>query len=84
MSDFQNNETEKRFEYTVDGADVTADYRLKDNTLYIDYVEAPPRLRGTGATDRMMSEIVSFAEHQNLEIVPVCGYAAHWMRKNAQ
>ena len=81
---FRDNTANERFEYTVNGAIAFANYRREGKTLYIDYVEAPPALRGTGAAGKLMQAIVDFAEKQHLEVVPICGYAAAWMAKNSK
>ncbi len=82
MSDFSNNTDKSRFELEESGHTAIANYRLKDDTIYIDFVEAPPALRGTGAAGKLMGEIVGYAEQKGYDIVPICGYAAHWMDKN--
>jgi predicted GNAT family acetyltransferase len=79
---FTDNVPRKRFEYNVGGLIVFANYRREPATLYIDYVEAPPKLRGTGAAGQLMQRIVDFAQKENLKIVPICGFAALWMKKH--
>lgn len=78
----KDNKLSSRFELEKDGKIVFADYRLEDKTLYIDYVEAPQELRGTGAAGRLMEEIVKKANAENLKIVPICGYAALWLKRH--
>ncbi len=82
--DVINNEQASRYEYTVDGHTAFANYRREGKVLTILYVEAPPELRGTGAAGHLMEEIVADARRQNLDIVPVCGYAAAWLRKHKE
>jgi hypothetical protein len=79
---FINDTAQSRFEYTVNGSIAFANYRREGSTLYIDYVEAPPELRGTGAAGKLLQQIVDFAQQEKLKIVPICGYAAAWMAKN--
>jgi len=79
---FSDNAKEKRFEYKVGDHTAHADYRLEGKTLFIDFVEAPPELQGTGAAGKLMQNIVDTAGKQGLTIVPICGYAVSWMRKN--
>ena len=58
MSNLRPNIPASRFELDVDGEVIFADYRREGSTLFIDWVEAPPRLRGTGASGRLMTAIV--------------------------
>jgi uncharacterized protein len=78
----RDNPQESRYELDVDGKIVFAIYRRDDSTLYIRHVEAPPSLRGTGAAGRLMQGIVDLARDERLSIVPLCSYAAAWMRRH--
>ncbi|HEY1562414.1 MAG TPA: GNAT family N-acetyltransferase [Caulobacteraceae bacterium] len=77
----RDNETKGRFEAGEGGGTVFADYRRTGDRLFIDHVEAPRHLRGTGAAGALMEEIVAFAEARHLAIVPICGWAAHWLAR---
>ena len=77
-----NNETLRRFEMLEGGQVVFADYRRVGDQLFIDHVESPVDLRGSGAAGRLMSLVAHHARSENLRIVPVCGYAAAWLRRN--
>jgi len=70
----------RRFELEVDGLVIFADYRREDGVLVIRYVEAPPALRGTGASGRLMRGVMDRARQEGLRVVPLCGYAASWIR----
>lgn len=78
---FTDNTAQHRYELLVDGHTAIATYRRDKNILYIDYVEAPTPLRGTGAASRLMQHIADTANSENLTIVPICGYAASWLRR---
>lgn len=83
MSDiFENNLHNSRFEYHTGGSFAFADYRIVDGILYIDYVEAPHALRGTGAASRLMEHIVDYARQNGMNIHPICGYAATWLQRH--
>jgi hypothetical protein len=61
-----------------------ADYRRNGDTLVIDHVEAPPALRGTGAAGRLMAAVAADARDKGLKIIPICGYAAAWLRRSKE
>ena len=82
MTPFRNNTALSRFEYHIGENFARATYHIKDGTLFIDYVEAPLPLRGTGAAGKLMHEIVTYATNEKLAITPICGYAAAWLKKN--
>ncbi len=79
-----DNAEDKRFELEVEGKTVFADYSLDGDTLRIHYVEAPPELRGSGAAGRLMEGIAQLAQDNHYKIVPICGYAAAWLRRHSE
>ncbi len=82
QAQFIDNTENGRFEYRTDGGISFATYRRQEGRLYIDHVEAPPALRGTGAAGKLMQYITETASAENLTIVPICGYAAAWLKKH--
>ena len=82
MTDVSDNPASGRLEMVEAGQIVFADYRRDGRRLIIDHVEAPSALRGTGAAGRLMRLIADHAKQEGLAIVPLCGYAAAWLRRN--
>jgi uncharacterized protein len=82
MSDLRNNEASSRYEMDEQGMTSWADYRLKGERLYIDHVESPVPLRGSGAAGRLMAALAQDAKQRGLKITPICGYAAAWLRRS--
>ncbi len=79
-----DNPEKSRFELRIDGQVVFADYRRRDSTLVIPHVEAPPPLRGTGAASRLMQGVMEIARAEGRKVVPLCGYAAAWIRRHKE
>jgi len=84
MEAMRDNPAQNRFELEVDGKVVYANYRRNGSTLYIPYVEAPPSLRGTGAAGRLMQGVMERARAEGLKVVPICSYAALWVRRHKE
>lgn len=80
QNDLADNAEKSRFELEVDGQTVFANYRRSEGVIVITHVEAPPALRGTGAAGRLMTLVAEQARKDGAKIVPVCGYAAGWLR----
>lgn len=76
------HDTGSRYEMVEQGETSYADYRLTGGRLYIDYVFAPPALRGTGASGRLMEAVAQKAKDEGLKITPICGYAAAWLQRS--
>jgi predicted GNAT family acetyltransferase len=77
-------DTGDRYEMDEDGLTSWADYRRSGERLYIDHVESPPALRGTGAAGRLMKALAADARAKNLRITPICSYAAAWLRRSPE
>eukprot|EP01042_Synura_sphagnicola_P035963 gene35963-46027_t len=67
MTQITDNTAKSRFELDINGAIAFANYRIEDTTLYIDYVEAPIALRGTGAASQLMAWVMETANAQQLK-----------------
>jgi predicted GNAT family acetyltransferase len=80
----QLNATGRRFETVEQGMTSWADYRLNGDHLFIDHVESPVALRGTGASGRLMEALATEARGKGLKITPICGFAAAWLKRNAE
>jgi len=84
MENIINNQSLSRFELQEQGQVAYADYMLNGTVLTIRLVFAPESLRGTGAAGRLMEGICLHARAQGLKIIPICGYAAAWLRKHQE
>ncbi|MDP3739566.1 MAG: GNAT family N-acetyltransferase [Hyphomonadaceae bacterium] len=84
MSELRDNAAQSRYEIDVDGEIVFADYWRADGKLIINWVEAPPKLRGTGAAGKLMTLVAEQAKGEGVRIMPMCGYAAGWLRASKQ
>lgn len=76
------NTAESRYELVRNGHTAYANIHEEGGTLYIDYVFAPPALRGSGAAGDLMQGITDHAVAKGQSVTPICGYAAAWMRKH--
>jgi predicted GNAT family acetyltransferase len=84
MSDVVDNKGAQRFELTEQGQVAFADYHLSGDRLVLPHVEAPPALRGTGAAGRLMEGVLTQARERGLKVVPICGYAAAYIRRHQE
>jgi hypothetical protein len=84
MTEVTNNTAQSRYELTEEGETAFAAYRKGDGILTINYVESPQALRGKGTAGRLMEGVVASARAEKLKIIPICGYAAAWLRKHPE
>lgn len=87
QGDFQMSalrDTGDRYEMDEQGQTSWADYRLAAGRMFIDHVESPPALRGTGAAGRLMAAVAGEARAKGLKVTPICGYAAAWLQRSQE
>jgi predicted GNAT family acetyltransferase len=82
MGEFRDDQAHQRFEMDEAGQVVFADYRRDGSRVFIDHVEAPVALRGTGAAGRFMDLLTQHARAEGDTLVPICSYAVAWLRRN--
>ena len=75
-------DTGARYELDEQGLTSWADYRRAGDRLFIDHVESPTALRGTGAAGRLMAALSADARSKHLRLTPICGYAAAWLHRS--
>jgi predicted GNAT family acetyltransferase len=84
MTAVTDNTARNRFELEVDGYIVFADYVRRGSVVIVPHVEAPPPLRGTGASARFMEGMLALLRTRGERIVPVCSYAASYIRRHPE
>ena len=76
-----DNRELQRYELSVDGQVVFANYRRQPGRLVITHVEAPPNLRGKGAAGELMQGMLDQVRAAQLKVLPLCPYARAWMQR---
>lgn len=89
MTNVTDNTASNQYELPVEGETVFARYRRSQDEqgrgiVSILHVEAPVSLRGTGASGRLMQGIVELARQNNEKLVPLCSYAAAWLKRHPE
>ncbi len=84
VAEVTENAARRRFELAEAGEIAFADYRRDAGRLVIPHVEAPVSLRGTGAAGRLMEGVLSIARKEGLRVIPLCSYAAAYIRRHAE
>ncbi|HYC97405.1 GNAT family N-acetyltransferase [Brevundimonas sp.] len=89
MTDLRDVVARQRFEQGFTDSDgqtrtVYADYAIHGNTRVIQYVEADPALRGTGAAGTFMQALAEHARAEGLKLAPRCSYAVVWLKRHSQ
>jgi len=81
---FFNNTNKNQYELLFEDSRVIGKYTLDKNILHLKLIEADPSLRGTGAAGKFMKLIMEDAQTKDLKVIPICGYAAHWLNRHPE
>ena len=79
-----HNETERRFEVSINGLLSKLDYIQDKDTFVITHVGVHPELRGHGVAGKLTQASLEFAKAKSLRVIPMCSYAAAYIRRNPQ
>ncbi len=82
--EIMNNETERRFEVTIDGYLSKLDYIRDGKNFVITHVGVHPELRGQGVAGKITQAALEYAKANSLRVIPMCSYAASYIHRNPQ
>ena len=80
--DIVHNRERKRFEVALEsGGAAELTYTLQPDTLSITHTYVPDAARGQGVAGRMTQAALEYARAHDLEVIPICSYAAAYMAR---
>ena len=79
-----HNEADQTFEATIDGYRSKLDYIQEGKNFVITHVGVHPTLRGQGVAGKIVEAGLKYARENSLRVVPMCSYAAAYIRRNPQ
>ena len=79
-----HNEAEHRFETWIDGYLSKLDYIRDGKNFVITHVGVSPELRGQGIAGKIVQVGLEYAKERSLRVVPMCSYAAAYIRKHPE
>ncbi|SRR5581483_2385211 len=79
-----HNEAESRFETWINGQLSKLDYIEDKDTFVITHVGVYPEYRGYGVAGKLTQTGLEYAKARSLRVVPMCSYAAAYMRRHPQ
>ena len=79
-----HNEAENRFETWIEGELSKLEYQEDGSSMVILHVGVHPEFRGQGVAGRLMQVSLAYARQRSLRVIPMCSYAAAYIRRNPQ
>jgi predicted GNAT family acetyltransferase len=77
-----HNQVDHTFEVWIDGYLSKLDYIQDDKNFVITHVGVYPELRGQGLAGKIVEAGLEYARENSLRVVPMCSYAAAYIRRN--
>lgn len=72
------------FEVWIDGYLSKLDYMQEGKNFVITHVGVHPNYRGQGVAAKIVEAGLQYARENSLRVIPMCSYAAAYIRRNPQ
>jgi uncharacterized protein len=79
-----HNPANQRFEVWIDGHLSKLDYIQDGKNFVITHVGVYPEHRGQGVAAKIVDAGLQYARENSLRVIPMCSYAAAYIRRNPQ
>ena len=79
-----HNEADHTFEVWIDGYLSKLDYIKDGKNFVIAHVGVCPEFRGQGIAGKIVQTSLEYARENSLRVIPMCSYAAAYIRRNPQ
>jgi uncharacterized protein len=73
-----------RFQAVVEGHTCVADYRLQGDVMAVTHTEVHPSLGGRGIAGALVQALLDHARAHALKVLPLCSFAAAYMRRHPE
>lgn len=79
-----DNPRRHRLEAEVEGTIAFVEYELGPGTISFTHTLVPVALRGRGIATQLVQAALAAAQAQRREVVPLCSFFAHYMRRRPE
>ena len=79
-----HNEADHTFEVWIEGHLSKLDYIQDAKNFVITHVGVDPEFRNQGLAAKIVEAGLEFAKQNSLRVIPMCSYAAAYIRRNPQ
>jgi uncharacterized protein len=80
--EINHNPANHAFEVWIDGKLSKLDYIQDEKNFVITHVGVYPEQRGQGVAGKIVEAALEYAKENSLRVVPMCSYAAAYIRRN--
>ncbi len=87
MNDYEliHDREHRRYYFEVEGMTPAIEYiAAEGGIIYITHTETPYELAGRGIATELVRAVLEDIERQGFKVVPLCGFAAAYIRRNPE
>jgi uncharacterized protein len=77
-----NNEKEKKFYLRLDGKEAFLKYYINGDKIDLKSTYVPEEFRGQEIGEALVKEALSYAENNNLKVIPTCPFVMDFIKEN--
>ena len=74
----------QKFYMVVDGLESHLEYARMSSVLNLNHTYVPNELRGKGIAGKIVKAALTYAEENNLKIIPSCSYVADYVKRHKE
>jgi len=74
----------QKFYMVVDGLESHLEYSSLSSVLNLNHTYVPNELRGKGIAGKIVKAALTYAEENNLKIIPSCSYVADYIQRHKE
>lgn len=74
----------QKFYMVVDGLESHLEYSRMNSVLNLNHTYVPNELRGKGIAGKIVKAALTYAEENNLKIIPSCSYVADYVQRHKE
>jgi len=74
----------QKFYMVVDGLESHLEYSRMSSVLNLNHTYVPNELRGKGIAGKIVKAALTYAEENNLKIIPSCSYVADYIQRHKE
>ncbi len=83
--DIRHNESDSRFETTIDGSTAYAEYDLEEpQRIVFTHTIVPDELSGRGIANQLVKTGLDHAREKKLTVVPQCSFVQAFLKKHPE
>ena len=79
-----NNETDKQYEFHIDGFVPRIVYTKSGDKIYLTHIEVSKELGGRGIASSLVKSVLEDIQQKGLSLIPLCPFVIKYIRRHPE